>query len=197
MNDSQYLQHYGILGQKWGMRRFQNPDGSLTEEGKKRYGQVNNGRLNTGLKNLAKKINKSTDKIESRTAPIAQPKVEMTNEEIVKSGKASTVLENASRLSTQELQAANARIRELEALRTSSMKEVVAKNPNLMQKGAKIIGKAIADQATESLSNATKGLTAYGIKKTIDLAFPEGELKGVIKSSLNKKKDKNKDQGGN
>lgn len=197
MNDSQYLQHYGILGQKWGMRRFQNPDGSLTEEGKKRYGQVNNGRLNTGLKNLAKKINKSTDKIESRTAPIAQPKVEMTNEEIVKSGKASTVLENASRLSTQELQAANARIRELEALRTYSMKEVVAKNPNLMQKGAKIIGKAIADQATESLSNATKGLTAYGIKKTIDLAFPEGELKGVIKSSLNKKKDKNKDQGGN
>lgn len=197
MNDSQYLQHYGILGQKWGMRRFQNPDGSLTEEGKKRYGQVNNGRLNTGLKNLAKKINKSTDKIESRTAPIAQPKVEMTNEEIVKSGKASIVLENASRLSTQELQAANARIRELEALRTSSMKEVVAKNPNLMQKGAKIIGKAIADQATESLSNATKGLTAYGIKKTIDLAFPEGELKGVIKSSLNKKKDKNKDQGGN
>lgn len=197
MNDSQYLQHYGILGQKWGMRRFQNPDGSLTEEGKKRYGQINNGRLNTGLKNLAKKINKSTDKIESKMAPVAQPKVEMTNEEIVKSGKASTVLENASRLSTQELQAANARIRELESLRTSSMKEVVAKNPNLMQKGAKIIGKAIADQATESLSNATKGLTAYGIKKTIDLVFPEGELKGVIKSSLNKKKDKNKDQGGN
>lgn len=197
MNDSQYLQHYGILGQKWGMRRFQNPDGSLTEEGKKRYGQINNGKLNTGLKNLAKKINKSTDKIESKTAPITQSKAEMTNEEIVKSGKASTVLENASRLSTQELQAANARIRELEALRTSSMKEVVAKHPSLMQKGAKIVGKAIADQATESLSNATKGLTAYGIKRTIDLVFPEGELKGVIKSSLNKKKDKNKDQGGN
>lgn len=32
-----YLAHYGILGQKWGIRRFQNPDGTLTEEGKKRY----------------------------------------------------------------------------------------------------------------------------------------------------------------
>ena len=31
------LQHHGIKGQKWGVRRYQNPDGSLTEEGKQRY----------------------------------------------------------------------------------------------------------------------------------------------------------------
>lgn len=35
-----YLEHYGILGMKWGIRRFQNPDGSLTEEGRKRYGDI-------------------------------------------------------------------------------------------------------------------------------------------------------------
>ncbi|MBP5726213.1 MAG: hypothetical protein J6Y48_03980 [Clostridia bacterium] len=32
-----YLAHYGIFGQKWGVRRYQNEDGTLTEEGKKRY----------------------------------------------------------------------------------------------------------------------------------------------------------------
>lgn len=31
-----YLQHHGILGQKWGVRRYQNTDGTLTSEGKAR-----------------------------------------------------------------------------------------------------------------------------------------------------------------
>lgn len=31
------LFHHGIKGQKWGVRRYQNADGSLTAEGQKRY----------------------------------------------------------------------------------------------------------------------------------------------------------------
>lgn len=33
-----YLAHHGIRGQKWGVRRYQNPDGSLTAEGRRRLG---------------------------------------------------------------------------------------------------------------------------------------------------------------
>lgn len=35
-----YLAHHGIKGQKWGIRRFQNEDGSLTSTGAKRYGSI-------------------------------------------------------------------------------------------------------------------------------------------------------------
>lgn len=35
--DSVYLAHHGIKGMKWGVRRWQNSDGTLTEEGKKHY----------------------------------------------------------------------------------------------------------------------------------------------------------------
>lgn len=34
------LYHHGVKGQKWGIRRYQNSDGSLTPEGIKRYGTV-------------------------------------------------------------------------------------------------------------------------------------------------------------
>ena len=33
------LTHHGIIGQKWGVRRFQNANGGLTKEGKERYSE--------------------------------------------------------------------------------------------------------------------------------------------------------------
>lgn len=37
-NNRNELEHFGIKGMKWGIRRYQNPDGTLTDAGKKRYG---------------------------------------------------------------------------------------------------------------------------------------------------------------
>lgn len=45
------LYHFGIKGMKWGVRRYQNEDGSLTEAGKKRYYR-DGGLTKKGLKKL-------------------------------------------------------------------------------------------------------------------------------------------------
>ena len=51
-NELHALYHHGIKGQKWGIRRFQNEDGTLTEEGKARYGA-----------NSVEEMNKTSQKI--------------------------------------------------------------------------------------------------------------------------------------
>lgn len=44
------LYHHGIKGQKWGIRRFQNPDGTLTEAGKKHYDRSSGKQIHRELK---------------------------------------------------------------------------------------------------------------------------------------------------
>lgn len=52
------LYHHGVLGQKWGVRRYQNEDGTLTEAGKKRYGNLPDKMVSKAIKKDAKKDSK-------------------------------------------------------------------------------------------------------------------------------------------
>ena len=55
---SNELYHYGVKGQKWGIRRYQNPDGSLTEKGKRRM----------------KTLQGKSDKLDAKKAKLNSPK---------------------------------------------------------------------------------------------------------------------------
>ena len=58
------LYHHGIKGQKWGVRRFQNKDGSLTPAGKKRYDEPNVGRKTKEAKTYKIPKNKSLHRLQ-------------------------------------------------------------------------------------------------------------------------------------
>ena len=51
------LYHHGIQGQKWGIRRYQNEDGSLTDAGKKRYAKLES-KIQKQQKNIGKYQNR-------------------------------------------------------------------------------------------------------------------------------------------
>ena len=57
------LCHHGIKGQRWGVRRFQNPDGSLTSAGQKRYGNMDDRKL---YKTLKKEVRNKRQELHGR-----------------------------------------------------------------------------------------------------------------------------------
>ena len=100
------LQHHGIKGQKWGVRRFQNTDGSLTAEGKKRYSvsdyqQVIDKTKTAGkIVNEAKTLNNTVKKVNDPAAErrIRKSAAEMSDIELQKRVQRLNMEDNYTRM---------------------------------------------------------------------------------------------------
>lgn len=73
-----YICHHGIKGQRWGVRRYQNEDGSLNEDGKKRYAK------------MISKANKYNKKYHKYTAKSEKVKASIPSRYFTEIGRATT-----------------------------------------------------------------------------------------------------------
>lgn len=90
------IQHSGIKGMKWGVRRYQNKDGSLTPAGKKRYNNYETEAKNMTDQELRSKINRMN--LEKRYINLSKGQASKTNRALDLTGKATAIGSDAGKI---------------------------------------------------------------------------------------------------
>lgn len=167
------LYHHGTKGMKWGVRLYQNKDGSLTALGKVRY------RTNKDFKS---KVDKQRAAAKARAAKAEKQSLEERKAQLLKSTDAKELYENRHLLTTNEL---NERINRIDTEARLGSK-IVEEHPKTgreiindnMRKTTETLGNAInlykkIDEGYSAVANSTIGKT---LAKKLGMEPPSKEF---------------------
>jgi hypothetical protein len=176
------LYHHGTKGQKWGIRRYQNKDGSLTPAGKKRYSQemaalkAEEKAIKTREATKAKlqKLEDKRKELDERKKALDSEVVESSESKPTKISKRKSI----RKMSTEELKARISRL-EMEKQLKELEGKTQSKGKTFVMDVLEAAGKNILTQATTyamgvalnkavkatGYTNATQTITENGQKK--------------------------------
>ena len=153
------IYHYGILGMRWGIRRYQNKDGTLTAAGKKKYA----------------KLQAQSDKIEAKKRALVgdnEPDTPTISEDYARahSGKSPKLMTDA------ELKAINTRLQQEKLYyETLSTVSKLTYKPTRMDKiidgGKKAVSTTLAEWGTKAVKTITKRAIDKSIGKLLNKAL--------------------------
>lgn len=200
------LYHHGVKGQRWGFRRYQNPDGSLTPAGKKRYDKLKveldaldrkpvRGQT-FGEKRKAAKLQKERAErlAKARQARIDKQKAAEERAERLKNNQL-----DVKEMTSEEIQAKIDRINlenRLKELMTEPVKDVT---PQKASRGKEftnkfkddVVDKLAKNVAADLVAQTAKAVGAYGLNKVLNATInKDGESAKDFVFTNNKKKDK-------
>lgn len=166
--NSDVLCHWGVKGQKWGVRRYQNRDGTLTPAGKIRYA-------------------------DEKTVPSKSTVQKSSSNE----GESKSSTKSISDLSDDELRRIVNRKqteRQLRDLIAAEEKSGQSSTQQVQQRGQGMVSKALKNAGEQALTTMAKGAMLYAGSTFVKTAFKNPELaKAIATGSMGGGQDKKKD----
>ena len=167
------LYHWGIKGMKWGVRRYQNPDGSLTAAGKKRYTNPDGSLNEKGKKKFGNSVKSDAEIPKRKTAK------DMTDEELDKAINRARKEDDYNRLRPEpkeEIKDSN-----YKKLMTKVVNEMIV--PAVIQSGRNALQKALDKQANELLKDKIDPNSKEALQKKYDVLKLKKDIEKLSKGT--------------